>query len=502
MAAPLSPTTGAPDAIKAKDYGASENRITPVETVQDGDMEPAKVPIMEKVDKFGAHAKTDPREIKLVKKLDRAGQVPSNMMLNRVRPSWYMASFCLAWSIVSLLSFLANTFGKMVAVRFILGIVEAPFYPGALYIISMFYTRKEIAMRLAILTTGNMFSGSFAGLIAAGIFSGLDKVRGLAGWQWLFIIQGALSAVTALMAFWLLPDHPLTTRWLTEEERQLAHSRIFTDTTDVQEGTSVWVGLRDAAADWRTYLGLVMEHGGLAREESSVSVTGRIGNLAHKFMAFLGLTLGADLPSHLRWNQETAILRPVASIQLHFDQFIILTTRTMLLYVLRNRNPFADHIEVEPRQISEATKSLANACIAAPRTFSRILTQLFVDNALARFGYFDARHLFFSTLILIISPIISPNSSDSDTVQTAFELLIAMGDSGNMAAGEYSSRLVQLQWTASQLFDRADLSTGPHCGDPQAHLAGTDRMGADPVPVMLDPQRINEYDWTKVLIPS
>jgi hypothetical protein len=56
----------------------------------------------------------------------RAGQIPSNMMLNRVRPSWYMASFCLAWSIVSLLTFLANSFSSMVALRFILGITEAP----------------------------------------------------------------------------------------------------------------------------------------------------------------------------------------------------------------------------------------------------------------------------------------------------------------------------------------------------------------------------------------
>jgi hypothetical protein len=57
------------------------------------------------------------------------------------------------------------------------------FYPGALYVISLFYTRKEIALRLAILTTGNNFSGSFAGLIAAGVFQ-LDKRLGLAGWQW------------------------------------------------------------------------------------------------------------------------------------------------------------------------------------------------------------------------------------------------------------------------------------------------------------------------------
>ncbi|KAF5715802.1 transcriptional regulatory [Fusarium globosum] len=215
----------------------------------------------------------------------------------------------------------------------------------------------------------------------------------------------------------------------------------------------------------------------------------------------------ADLPSHLRWNQETAILRPVASIQLHFNQSIILTTRPMLLYVFRNRNPFADHMEGEPRQISEATKSLANACIAAARTSSSILTQLFVDNALAKFGYFDAHHLFSSTLVLIRSAIMSPNSSDSDAVQTAFQLLIAMRDSGNVAAGEYSSRLVQIQRTASQLFDRADVSTGPNRGDPQDHLAGAENgnspsMGVDPARVMLNPQGINDYDWTKFLIPS
>lgn len=215
----------------------------------------------------------------------------------------------------------------------------------------------------------------------------------------------------------------------------------------------------------------------------------------------------ANLPSHLRWNPETAILRPIASIQLHFNQCIILTTRPMLLYVFRNRNPFADHTEGEPRQISDTTKSLANSCIAAARTSSSILTQLFVDNALAKFGYFDAHHLFSSTLVLIISAIMSPNSSDSDAVQTAFQLLIAMRDSGNVAAGEYSSRLVQIQWTASQLFDRADATTGPNHGNPQGHVAGAENgkspsMGAGPAPVMLDPHDINDCDWTKFLIPS
>ncbi|KAK7425540.1 hypothetical protein QQZ08_007981 [Neonectria magnoliae] len=286
-----------------EDELARDNQIERVETTQ-GDDAFAKLPRMDKVDEFGAHSKTDAREIALVKKLDRyiipilwfmylfnyldrnalvnsrlnglegdlglkgtqyntcvsilfvgyiAGQIPSNMILNRVRPSWYMAGFCMAWSVVSLLTFLAHDYGSMVCLRFFLGVTEAPFYPGALYIISMFYTRKEMAVRLALFYTGNMFASSFSGLIAAGIFASLDKVHGYAGWQWLFIVQGALSIVTSIVAFIFLPDHPLTTRWLSEEERQMAYSRIFTDTTDRREDTSVWIGLKEAVVDWRTW---------------------------------------------------------------------------------------------------------------------------------------------------------------------------------------------------------------------------------------------------------
>lgn len=74
-----------------------------------------------------------------------------------------------------------------------LGVVEAPFYPGGLYIISIFYKRKESAARLSIFYTGNLLASSFSGLIAAGIFAGLDGKHGLEGWRWLFLIQGLLT---------------------------------------------------------------------------------------------------------------------------------------------------------------------------------------------------------------------------------------------------------------------------------------------------------------------
>lgn len=124
------------------------------------------------------------------------------------------------------------------AVRFVLGIAEAPFYPGALYMLSIFYTRKEIAARLAILYSGNILATSFSGLIAAAVFATIDGARGLHGWRWLFIIEGVVTFAVATVAIFALPDSPLTTRWLSEEERQLAHNRMLADTVGREEGGS------------------------------------------------------------------------------------------------------------------------------------------------------------------------------------------------------------------------------------------------------------------------
>lgn len=77
----------------------------------------------------------------------------------------------------------------------------------------------------------------------------------------LFIIQGVASVIVTFIAFFTLPDSPLKTRWLTEEERQLAHSRIYADTTGRRsEKTTVWTGLREAVTDWRVWVFCLMDN--------------------------------------------------------------------------------------------------------------------------------------------------------------------------------------------------------------------------------------------------
>lgn len=82
----------------------------------------------------------------------------------------------------------------------------------------------------------------------------MDDLRGLAGWRWLFIIEGAITALVAFVGFWGLPNTPLTTRWLKPEERQLAHNRMERDKIgdSLEQKASVWEGLKQAASDKRT----------------------------------------------------------------------------------------------------------------------------------------------------------------------------------------------------------------------------------------------------------
>lgn len=187
-------------------------------------------------------------------------QIPSNMFLTKTKPSIYLSCCMLGWAVVSACTALCHNYQGLYATRFFLGFVEAPYYPGALYLLSIFYTRKELATRIAVLYTGQVVSTGCSGLIAAATFATLDKVHGIAGWRWLFIIEGSVTFGVALFGFWLLPDDPAETKWLTPEERMLAVDRIRRDTVGLKERGTVWAGLQQALADPKVWLFCLMQN--------------------------------------------------------------------------------------------------------------------------------------------------------------------------------------------------------------------------------------------------
>ena len=165
-------------------------------------------------------------------------QVPSNLLLNKIgKPSWYLPTCMIVWGVISAATAQAQSFGGLVAIRFFLGFIEAAYFPGCLFFLSSWYTRKELGFRTAVLYSGSLLSGAFSGLIAAGITNGLDGARGMRAWRWLFIIEGVITIFFAFCAYFMLPDFPRTTKWLTQEEKQLAIWRLEEDI-----GEDDWVG--------------------------------------------------------------------------------------------------------------------------------------------------------------------------------------------------------------------------------------------------------------------
>ncbi|KAK3327590.1 major facilitator superfamily domain-containing protein [Cercophora scortea] len=190
-------------------------------------------------------------------------QIPSNLFLNKLgKPAIYLPTCMIIWGIISAATAGCTNAAGLLVNRFFLGFVEAAYFPGCLYYLSCWYTRKELGFRTAVLYSGALISGAFSGLISAGVTWGLDGARGIAAWRWLFIIEGAATVAVAIGAFFVLPNFPRTTSWLTEEERILAVWRLEEDIgEDDWVGSSeqtFWEGARLAFTDIKTYVLIVL----------------------------------------------------------------------------------------------------------------------------------------------------------------------------------------------------------------------------------------------------
>ncbi|KAI0701167.1 MFS general substrate transporter [Cytidiella melzeri] len=174
------------------------------------------------------------------------------------KPSLYLPICMMVWGVLSIMTGFTHDFFGALTTRFLLGIVEASFFPGALFLISKWYKHSELGFRTALLFCGNIISNAFGSLIASAILDTMQGTLGQAAWRWLFFVEGFLTILVALLAIFVLPDFPETTRpgWLTEKEIQLAIRRLEEDsdnTEDVAQKNHV-AGFRAAMRDPNMYI--------------------------------------------------------------------------------------------------------------------------------------------------------------------------------------------------------------------------------------------------------
>lgn len=116
-------------------------------------------------------------------------EVPSNLILKKFTPSRWIAFITVSWGIISTLTGVVQNFTGLMACRVLLGLMEGGLFPGLTVYLTMFYTKREIALRIGYLFVSSALAGACGGLLAYGI-GFLDGIAGYSGWRWIFIIEG------------------------------------------------------------------------------------------------------------------------------------------------------------------------------------------------------------------------------------------------------------------------------------------------------------------------
>ncbi|CAO3581615.1 unnamed protein product [Absidia cylindrospora] len=153
-------------------------------------------------------------------------QVPSNIFLAHYRPSRYLPALELLWCILTLAMTGVQSVKAVFVIRFLLGLAEAGCFPGIIFLLGNWYTKKELGKRTCLITMFGTLGGALSGLIQALFLETIDGFLSISGWRWLFIFDGALTAFVALFGYLYLPDYIHNTNWLEEQERELATLRL------------------------------------------------------------------------------------------------------------------------------------------------------------------------------------------------------------------------------------------------------------------------------------
>ncbi|RDW74831.1 hypothetical protein BP6252_05973 [Coleophoma cylindrospora] len=187
-------------------------------------------------------------------------EVPSNVIIKRVAPSSWLCGIMFMWGIVTLAQGFVKSFGSFVGLRFLVGLFEAGFSPGCVYLISMYYKRYELQWRLSIFFSASILAGAFGGLFAYAL-SQMAGISGYNGWRWIFIIEGLVTVLFAMAFKFVVVDWPETAKFLTPTERTMVIQRLAADTGMAKMDTLDGRAARRIFSDWKIYCGTFMYMG-------------------------------------------------------------------------------------------------------------------------------------------------------------------------------------------------------------------------------------------------
>src|SRR5262249_47781542 len=152
-------------------------------------------------------------------------EVPSNLALEKFGASKWIARIMVSWGILSALMAMVSSEFSFYALRFLLGVAEAGFFPGIILYLTYWYPAEYRARFMAAFAVAVPLS-TVIGAPMSGLLLGLDGAMGLRGWQWLFILEGIPSVLLGIVTWFYLTDRPEKAGWLTSEQKAWLASKL------------------------------------------------------------------------------------------------------------------------------------------------------------------------------------------------------------------------------------------------------------------------------------
>jgi MFS transporter, ACS family, tartrate transporter len=184
-------------------------------------------------------------------------QVPSNLAMARVGARRWMTAIMVIWGVISCCMVFVQTPAGFYELRFLLGAAEAGFFPGIIFYLKNWFPATARARAVALFMTANPLAGVIGGPIS-GALLGLHQF-GIAGWQWMFLLEGTPAILLAAIVLLTLKDHPRQATWLSEDEKLWLVSAFEEERQRHKSVTrnDIWA----AFLNWRVWLLIVVYFG-------------------------------------------------------------------------------------------------------------------------------------------------------------------------------------------------------------------------------------------------
>lgn len=171
-------------------------------------------------------------------------EVPSNVLLHRLGARVWIARILVSWGVVVVLTAWVQNGWQLYALRFILGVAEAGFFPGIILYITYWFRPHEQARAVAFFMTALAASSMIGAPVSTWI---IDHIRwlGMDGWRWMFILEGIPAIVFGLITLFYLTDRPEAAHWLKEEERTWLIAALAQEESKKAPVTSMWDALKE-----------------------------------------------------------------------------------------------------------------------------------------------------------------------------------------------------------------------------------------------------------------